>query len=384
MTPAARLRAAIEVLDAFARGDGPADRLLAAWGRDHRFAGSKDRAAIADRVYLCLRQWRSLAWPLREDSARAAVIGSVLAEGVAPETLFTGQGHAPDALSAAESAALSAAPPPPPDPVRLDYPDWLDGPLRESLGAQFEPAMAALRQRAPVDLRVNALRATVDAARARLAEVGIATVAAPHAPFGLRAAPGAPVARTAVFADGWVEPQDAASQAAAALAAARPGETVLDLCAGGGGKTLALAAAMAGRGRIIAHDVNPARLRDLPPRAARAGVQVEIVPPEKLEALAGTCDLVFVDAPCSGSGSWRRDPGGKWRLTPERLADLVAIQRRLLTDGRRFLRPGGRLAFATCSVLQAEGPGHVGDGAVLARLQLTPADACDGFFCFLR
>lgn len=383
MTPAARLQAAIEILAAYAGGDAPPDRLLAAWGRAHRFAGAKDRAAIADRVYLCLRRWRSMAWPLRDESARAVVIGSVLAEGLAPDSLFTGQGHAPAALTAAERASLAAPPPPPPDPVRLDYPDWLDAVLRDSLGHDFEAAMAALRDRAPVDLRVNTLRATRDEAQARLAREGIETVPAPHAPHGLRAAPGAPAARSAAFAEGWVEPQDAASQAAAALAAARPGETVLDLCAGGGGKTLALAADMARRGRLLAHDANPARLRGLAPRALRAGATVETLMPDALDQVAGACDLVFVDAPCSGSGAWRRDPGGKWRLTPAALAARVATQRRLLAEARRFLRPGGRLAFATCSMLRAEGPDHIGPGPHRASLRLTPADGCDGFFCVL-
>jgi 16S rRNA (cytosine967-C5)-methyltransferase len=374
------------VLEAALAGPAPVDRVLADWGRSHRFAGSGDRAAIADRVYRCLRRLRSLGWrlvPAGSGPVRAAVIGSVLDDGADPAALFGSGPHAPPALTAAERTALSAPPAPMPDPVALDYPDWLDGPLRESLGADFVPAMRALRERAPVDMRVNTLRSSVAAARAALAADGVPAEPLPGFPTALRAPPGSPVARSRAYAEGAVELQDAASQAAAALAAARPGETVLDFCAGGGGKTLALAAAMQGRGRLIAHDRDARRLRDLPARAARAGAAVEIVPTEGLASLAGTCDLVFVDAPCSGSGSWRRDPGGKWRLTPERLAALTGIQAAILADAARCLRPGGRLAYATCSVLDAEnrqGARHFGRPPS-ASLRLTPAAGTDGFFC---
>jgi 16S rRNA (cytosine967-C5)-methyltransferase len=389
MTPAARLAAAIEVLDAILRERAPAGRTLADWGRSHRFAGAKDRAAIADRVHDCLRRRRSYAWAVAwetgDESARAAVIGSALAQGLDPATLFTGLGHAPAPLTPAERLALSRPAPPPPDAVRLDAPDWLEPRLRRSLGAAFEPAMAALRDRAPVDMRVNLLRADVAAATASLAADGIAAAPGPHAATCLRAPPGAPVAASRAYAAGVVELQDAASQAAADLAAARPGETVLDFCAGGGGKTLALAAAMRGRGRLLAHDVDPRRMRDLPARAARAGARVEPVGPGDLPALEGACDLVFVDAPCSGSGSWRRDPSGKWRLDARALAELAVMQARIAAQAVRFVRPGGRLAFATCSVLDEEN-GHPAPGAAaapMATLRLTPADGADGFFCAL-
>lgn len=384
MTPAARLSAAIEVLEAVMSGPEPADRVLAAWGRAHRFAGARDRAAIADRVYLCLRRWRSLGWAMASSGtppARAAVLGSALAEGLAPEALAEGP-HAPAPLGPAELAAL-AHPPPMPLAVRLDIPDWLEGPLRESLGPAFEAAVGALRDRAPVDLRVNTLRATREAAQAALAADGITAEPLDLCPTALRAPPGAPVARSRAYAGGLVELQDTASQAAAALAEARPGETVLDFCAGGGGKTLALAAAMEGRGRLVAHDAAPARLRDLPARAARAGARIEIATPASLAGLVGRCDLVFVDAPCSGSGSWRRDPGGKWRLTPARLADLRRVQAEILSEASRYVAPGGRLAYATCSLLAVEneaGARHVGRPPARV-LRLTPANGTDGFYC---
>ncbi|MGF1659417.1 MAG: RsmB/NOP family class I SAM-dependent RNA methyltransferase [Rubrimonas sp.] len=389
MREGARVAAAIAVLEQFERGEGPPDRLLAAWGRANRYAGSGDRAAIGDLVHDALRRRRSLAWRLGDDAPRAALIGLAAARGDDPARLFDGAGHCPAALSQAERNALAAPRPPAPDPVRLDYPDWLDGALRLSLGARFEASMTALQRRAPLDLRVNLSRATPEQAAAALAEDGIATVAAPHAPHGLRAAAGARLRASRAYAEGLVEPQDAASQAAAAFAAAQPGETVLDLCAGGGGKTLALAAAMQGRGRLIAHDAEPARMNDLPARAARAGARVELRGPGALDDLAGRCDLVFVDAPCSGSGSWRRDPGGKWRLTPARLAALVAAQRRILVGALRHLRPGGRLAYATCSLLRAENECAVdacvcsqnGNIGILRTLRLIPADDADGFFC---
>jgi 16S rRNA (cytosine967-C5)-methyltransferase len=382
MTPAARLAAAIEILEAFEARDAPADRLLAGWGRAHRFAGSKDRAAIADHVYAILRRRRSLAWPLRAETPRAAAIGLARASGSDPEALFTGVGHAPAALTADERAALASAPAPAPDPVRLDYPDWLDGRLRASLGAAFEEAMTALQTRAPVDLRVNALKAAPEVARAALVEDGIETAPVPDAPHCLRAAPGAPIARSRAYAEGLVELQDAASQRAAHFAAASPKETVLDFCAGGGGKALALAAQMRGEGRVIAWDSAPARLKDLPARAARAGARIEIAGRAELASLRGACDLVFVDAPCSGSGSWRRDPGGKWRLTPHGLAGLRATQAEILADAAAFVAPGGRLAYATCSLLAEENAPPIPEGwRETGRLTLSPADGADGFGC---
>ena len=374
MRPAARLAAAIEALTEIERTAAPPDRVLAAWGRANRYAGAKDRAAIGDIVHDCLRRRRSLCWPLRDDGPRAAVMGWALAQGGDVAALFDGARHAPAPLTAEERAALADPPPPPPDPVRLDYPDWLDGPLREGLGDAFEASMTALQSRAPVDLRVNLLKADRAAAQAALAAEGIETVPGPHADTCLRAAPGARVAATAAYRDGLVELQDAASQAVADFTGARPGETVLDFCAGGGGKTLALAARMNGAGALHAHDADPGRMRDLPARLRRAGARAAPVAPSELPALAGRCDRVLVDAPCSGSGSWRRDPAGKWRLTPERLAALTRTQAAILAEAARCLRPGGALVYATCSVLTAENAAPAAE-----TLRLTPADGADGF-----
>jgi 16S rRNA (cytosine967-C5)-methyltransferase len=382
VTPAARASAVVELLEAVDRATEPAERVLAAWSRANRYAGSGDRAAIGDLLFDCLRRRRSLAWRAGGDGPRATVIGALADRGADPAALFDGRGHAPAPLSAAERAALAAPPPPASDPVRLDYPDWLDGALRLSLGDGFEASLEALRRRAPVDLRANALRTTRAAAQAALAAEGVATDPVALAPHALRAPPGAPVGRTTAYAEGLVELQDAASQAVAAFADARPGETVLDFCAGGGGKTLALAAAMAGGGRLIAHDANPRRMSDLPARLARAQARAEIVGPDALASLAGRCDLVLVDAPCSGSGAWRRDPAAKWRLTPARLAELVALQRAILVRAARCVRPGGRLVYATCSVLAAENAeqARAWPGGAVEHLAILPDAGADGFF----
>ncbi len=379
MTPGARAAAAIEILDAWEAGAGRAEPLLRAWGRASRFAGAKDRRAVADIVYDCLRRRRSLAARSGARGGRGLVLGLALAEGWSLETVFSGEGHAPAPPSAAELSGWEGAPPP-------DHPDWLEPLLRESLGPDYDTAMAALAARAPVDLRVNRLRTDREGARAALAAEGIETAPLPE-PDALRAPPGAPAARSRAYLGGLVELQDAASQAGAAFAAPQPGETILDFCAGGGGKALAFASMTGGRARILAHDVAPARMRDLPARAARAGAKIEIVGGEALAALRGACDLVYVDAPCSGSGAWRRDPEAKWSLTPERLSALRAAQQDAFAAALAHVRPGGRIAYATCSVLSAENQAQAAafsaEYALPAPEEMTrwPGEAGDGFYC---
>ncbi len=354
MTPAARLSAAIEILDRWGESDEGMDRLLARWGRENRYAGSKDRAAISDIVYECLRKRRSLTAQGGAASGRAMVAAYAHEHFGDVAALFTGDRYAPAPLSAMELDALSTKSPMT-DAERLDIPDWLEGPLRESLGVDFEPALLALRDRAPLDLRVNALKADVDDTSAALAADGIDTAPGPFSPWCLRVTEGARrVARSTAYQQGLVEIQDAASQAVARLAGAGPMMMVIDLCAGGGGKTLALAAEMQGIGRLVAHDVAPDRMRDLPARAARAGVIPEIVATADLSAFNGEADVVLVDAPCSGSGAWRRNPDAKWRFTPERLQALHRAQAEALDLGAALVKPGGRLVYATCSVLKAE------------------------------
>jgi 16S rRNA (cytosine967-C5)-methyltransferase len=391
VTPAARIEAAIGILDRWRAGPEPLDHLLAAWGRANRYAGSGDRRAIADLVYDGVRRLRSAAWVAGEPenfSGRNVLIGSLLLDGhdrASLAALFSGECYAPPPLSEAESARLGCPLEVAPRPVRLDFPDWLGSGLEDVPDA----ALAAMRERAPVFQRVNLLRADPDAGRAALAEDGIETAPGPISPTCLKVVSGArQVARSRAFADGLVEVQDAASQAAADYATARPGETVLDYCAGAGGKALALAAAMRGRGRLHAHDIAPERLDRLPERARRAGVQVTLLPPGETAALDAACDLVFVDAPCSGSGTWARHPDAKWRLTPELLAAHMSSQDDILASAAAAVRRGGRLVYVTCSLLAAENEERItrfldsrpGFGPGRAPLRLSPLDGGDGFF----
>lgn len=380
----ARAAAAIEVLDRWLTGAGPAERLLAEWGRANRYAGSGDRRAVGDLVYDAIRRRRSALWVSGavEEDGRALILGRTVLAGTDPASLFTGARHAPAQLAATEVPRnLSDAP----WTVRHDLPDWLE----PHLVALPSDTLVGLRSRAPVDLRVNLLKATVTEAQGRLAEEGVQAHPGPLSPTCLRLGDGAHrIAQTDAYRDGWVELQDAASQAVADLAGARPGETVLDFCAGGGGKTLAFAAAMRNRGQLLAHDAAPQRLAQIAPRADRAGALIETVAGDAgLKALTGACDLVFVDAPCSGAGAWRRNPEAKWALSPGRLRELVALQAQILAHARRFLRPGGRLVYATCSLLEAENDAQIGafldDHPRLERaetLRLTDLRAGDGFF----
>jgi 16S rRNA (cytosine967-C5)-methyltransferase len=389
VTPAARVQAAVEIVDAWQAGAEGLDRILTRWGRSHRFAGSGDRHAIVDLVYDAVRRMRSalwLAWVSEPGTGRDLLRGSLMLDGIDPETLFTGARHAPACLGTGErrSARPVASAP---RPIRLDFPDWLASDLAGTDDRVFE----ALRARAPLDLRVNLLKAARPEAIAALDKDGISAEPASLSPTALRVRSGQRrVAASRAYRDGLVEIQDAASQAAADLAAARPGETVLDLCAGGGGKTLALAAAMAGAGRIYAHDIAPARIAGLPDRARRAGAAFEIVETAELDRLAGACDLVFVDAPCSGSGAWRRNPDSKWSLRPDDLDRLTATQDALLVQAGSLLAPGGRIAYATCSIIARENDAQVEQYLnrcdrlrMQRRLSLTPLDGGDGFYAAL-
>ena len=387
MTPGARLSAAMGILDAVLAGE-PADRALARWARASRFAGSKDRAAVRDLVFDALRRRRSLAWAGGAKTGRAILLAGRAAEGGDLDALCTGLGHDPAPLTPAERARLAAPPPAPCDPVRLDYPDFLDAPLREALGSGFEAALAAMRSRAPVDLRVNALKA--DAAEALAALAGEGVIAEPHplAPHALRVT-GNPraVAATRAYLRGLVELQDVSSQLVAHLCEARPGMTVLDYCAGGGGKTLALAAEMDGRGRLMAWDANPRRMADLPERARRAGAGPRLLDARALARLGAVCDLVLADAPCSGSGAWRRKPEGKWRATPGAIAAFPPLQDAILEAARAHVRPGGALAYATCSLLRAENEDRAAaflarhpDWRLEAERRLGLAEGGDGFY----
>ncbi len=387
MTPGARLAAAIEVLAAVEAQRRPAPDCLKDWGLAHRFAGSKDRAGIASLVYDALRVRASAAWIMGEETPRAVLLGMLRAmRGLDVEAvagLANGEGHGPAALTEGERAAflhgsLDGAP----DPVRGDYPDWLAPSFASAFGADAAEEGRALAGRAPLDLRVNTLKADRGKALRALAHLGAA--ATPRAPNGLRVPPGedgrAP-ALTAepAYAKGQVEIQDEGSQIAALLSGAKAGSQVLDLCAGGGGKSLALAAQMTNKGQIYATDADGRRLAPIHDRLARADARnVQVRHPRRgqdvVADLAGRCDLVLVDAPCSGTGTWRRHPDAKWRMRPGALAERCKDQDAALAQACRFLRPGGRLVYVTCSVLREENEDRV--AALLdARPDLLPLDA---------
>lgn len=377
MTPAARHSAAIEILDRFLAGEA-AEKALTTWARASRFAGAKDRAAVRDLVFDALRCLRSHAARGGAMTGRGLVLGGLRARGDEPEALFTGEGHAPAPLSPAELAGGRE----PEGNEALDCPDWLAPALRASLAADFEPVMQALQMRAPVFLRANLRKATRAAVADRLRSEGVETRPHPLSPSALEVTEGARrVQGSAAYAEGLVDLQDAASQAVADGVPIAEGAKVLDYCAGGGGKTLA----MAGRSdaRWFAHDAEPRRMRDLPARAGRAGVAVTLLEDPAAQA---PYDVVLSDAPCSGSGAWRRSPEGKWRLDAARLDRLIGTQAAILDAAARLVVPGGTLAYATCSLLEAENGAqtaafllrHPGWRNLWSR-SLTPLDGGDGF-----
>jgi len=385
MTPAARIQAAIEILDlvieAAARNGASADRIIAEWFRQRRFAGSKDRRAIRELVYRVIRTCGE-----RPESGRAAML-CLAREDETIAALFDGSIYGPAPIEDDEPIAESGI-----------APRWLLKRLAES-GIEGAEA-AALLDRAPLDVRVNTLKAERDALALPLEGEGTAT---PHA---IRFPSGTPVEQWEAWREGLIEVQDSGSQIACMAVGARPGETVIDLCAGAGGKTLSLAAAMENRGALIACDTDRGRLQRLEPRALRAGAtlvqSVLLDPGREAEALAqwsAAADAVLVDAPCSGTGTWRRNPETRWRLDERTLASLVQLQARLLGVAAALVRPGGRLVYVTCSLLDDEGAGQVDaflnqNSGWRARvpilpagsprgkgLRLTPArDGTDGFF----
>ena len=363
MTPAARLQATIEILEALERTNAPADRFLREWFRDRRYAGSKDRAAVSERLFAILRHRGFLSWRMACTSPRALVIASVLAEAGAVdalETLFGGDGYGPPALSDAERAAIATVPKTmPPLSVQGEFPTWLEAELKRSLGEALIEEMRALCERASVDLRVNSLKASRDDVMRLLADEGFVARATPMSPLGIRLAAGeklSALSRLPAFEEGLFEFQDEAAQIASLLVDANPGERILDLAAGAGGKALALAAAMSNTGEIVACDIDAKRLAQLAPRAARAGVT--IIEAVAVDAAKGPFDTVLVDAPCSGTGTWRRQPELKWRLTPEKLAELEALQDTLLA--RAVAYAPKRIIYATCSLLKCENEDRVG------------------------
>ena len=379
MTPGARVSAAIEILDAMSEGLA-AEQALTRWARQSRFAGSKDRAAVRDHVFDVLRRRCTAAYYGQGESGRALMAGLLYEQDADLDSLFNGQGHAPQPLTDQERVFPSA---PADRATRLNLPDWLIPLFDQALGEKADATALALQDRAPICLRVNLARTDVAKAQDLLREEGVETQLNLLAEAALTVMEGARRIRNShAFSEGFVELQDAASQAV--VAALPGGGRVLDYCAGGGGKALALA--MDGTRKITAHDIDPRRMGDLPARAARAGVQIDTAATAEVKA-GGPYDLVLCDAPCSGSGAWRRAAEGKWTLTAERLTELTGIQDSILEEAAALVAPKGTLAYATCSLLREENEDRVAaflarhDGWKISQTQrfgVTPDG--DGFF----
>jgi 16S rRNA (cytosine967-C5)-methyltransferase len=380
MTPAARITASIECLDRILSGTA-AEKVLTSWARGNRYAGSSDRAAIRDHVFDALRQKRSFGWLGQGDTGRALMIGALRRKDQPPEAFFSDARFAPPPLTDGESKApppLSTAP----DPVRFDCPDWLWPLITRVYPSEAGAVMTAMQSRAAVMLRLNVTK--TDQAGAIAALLAEDIDAKPHAlsPTALQVTRNPRrVQQSKAYKDGLVELQDGASQAVVdrVLPLAND-KTVLDYCAGGGGKALALAAG--GAGQVTAHDADPGRMQDIPIRAARAGTPIKVS-----ETPEGLYDLVLCDAPCSGTGAWRRQPDAKWRLSEDRLGELTGLQDDILDQALSHVASNGHLAYVTCSLLDVENEDRTAaflsrhpDWSELDRQRFSPLDGGDGFY----
>ncbi len=371
MIPAARLSAAIEVLTDIESRRRPAADALKDWGLAHRFAGSGDRAAIASLVYDSLRVKASSIFALQSETPRALVLGMLKTHGRTVDeisALFSGARFAPEPLSEAESAHLAAALADAPHHIAGDFQEWLQPELTRAFGDALVAETHALAGRAPIDIRVNTLKTLRLKLQTELAHLNPA--ATPYSSTGLRFDPGEggrgpALQSTEQFIKGQFEIQEEGSQLVTQLSGAAEGEQVIDLCAGGGGKTLALAALMNNRGQIYATDNDARRLAPIHARLERADVRnVQVLTPrtrddEPLRGLEGKADLVLIDAPCTGTGTWRRNPDIKWRVRPGALEMRMKEQDAVLARAARFVKPGGRLCYITCSVLPCENDDRV-------------------------
>ena len=372
MTPSARTQAAIEILDSLEATRAPADRIVQDYFRQRRFIGSKDRRAISEMIFGVMRARARLDWWLgrvgaAELDARCRILAYVAIVGEAsPADVFDGSKFGPTRLSAEEARLAEALQgrslghPEQPDWLKLETPEWLWPALQATLGELTKAELVALNQPASLDLRVNRLQGEREEAQAKLAEAGIETLPGHLSPLCLRADGRKPIAGLEAFREGLVEVQDEGSQIVALLTGAEPGMRVCDFCAGAGGKSLAMAAEMANKGHIVACDTSKGRLDRSAARFKRAGVFNIHRRPLKsardvwVKKHRRDFDRVLVDAPCSGSGTWRRNPDAKWRLRESDIDELIALQAEILDSASRLVRPGGRLVYATCSFLEVE------------------------------
>ncbi|MBV8940049.1 MAG: RsmB/NOP family class I SAM-dependent RNA methyltransferase [Alphaproteobacteria bacterium] len=432
MQQAARISAAIELLgsivDSWQQERGaPADKLCEAYFKERRYIGSHDRGAIAELVYWCLRHKAVLQWWCERlhavAGARSYVMAALLlrrdAEPAQLATIFSGGKYAPPPLTETEwqwahqLGRQEIYHPDMPDAVRLNYPQWLEPKLKASLGSALAGEMKASNHQAPLDLRTNTLLITRDELVARLREEGFDAIPAPISPIGIRLRQRQPVFTSPLFREGLFEVQDEGSQVVSQLVTARAGMKVIDFCAGAGGKTLAVAANMDNKGRLLAWDISAKRLSQLPQRLRRAQVfnaEWRVLTSERdsyIKRHKASADRVLTDVPCSGSGTWRRNPDLKWRFTPRDLEEVLAIQQRILESAARLVKPGGQLVYATCSLLKDENEQQVANfleahanfrvvcaqkvwnktasadaaSSEVSYLWLTPQqDGCDGFF----
>ena len=399
MTPGARVQAAIELIDQvltawMSQKRIPADKILENYFKSHRYIGSKDRGAVSELVYWVLRHKAALEWWIDRENqrlhGRSFVFAALLLrkeynrETIAsipkdsqyspppftPEELRFFDRLNPVSREAAQDPSQIARDPVQslrasqdermPDHIRLNYPQWLDAKLHESFGESFEAALLALNEQAPTDLRVNTLKTTREELIATLTKEGFECAPTTVSPVGIRLAKRGPIFTSSTFKLGHFEVQDEGSQIVARLVDAQPGQRVIDFCAGAGGKTLAMAADMKNKGRILAWDTSEKRLTQIVPRIRRAGVdnvQTHVITSEQdafIKRHKATADRVLVDAPCSGTGTWRRNPDLKWRFTQNDLDEVVAVQQSILQSAARLVKPGGRLIYATCSILKDE------------------------------
>lgn len=379
MTPGARIQAAIELVDQIlsawmSQTRIPADKMLQSYFISHRYIGSKDRGQVSEMVYWVLRHKAALEWwldrtnqrlhgrtyvlaalVLRKDHNPASLVSISKDSQFSPHPLDEHEQKMVDTLVRYDIEHEDM-----PDPARLNYPQWMDSYLDEAFGDKKETAMRAMNAQAHTDIRVNTLKTTRPALMAALNKEGFLCEETKTSPVGLRLEKRGPIFTSETFKKGWFEVQDEGSQMVALLADAQPGQRVIDFCAGAGGKTLAMAASMKNKGRILAMDTSEKRLAQITPRIRRAGadnIQTHIITSEHdafIKRHKQTADRVLVDAPCSGTGTWRRNPDLKWRFNQKDLDEVVAVQQSILQSALRLVKPGGRLIYATCSVLKEE------------------------------